>query len=132
MQIREIDDNIVQVLVPHRDPVLQFFAVEKAWYATDDDRVLGTVIYHRCNNSWAYVVLCTDERGLFRWVAGDVKLSSRQAAKEQLHAEMQRIAESEHTAFERPIRSMLQGARSRIRTRRARRIARRAVRRELS
>jgi hypothetical protein len=129
MQIREIDENIVQVLVPHRDPVLQFFAVEKAWYATDDDRLLGSVIFHRCNNCWAFVILGTDERGMFRWITGDVNLPSRQAATEQLHVEMQRIAKIEQETFARPLNTLLNGARTRIRTRRTRRLARRAARR---
>jgi hypothetical protein len=132
MQIREIDENIVQVLVPHRDPVLQFFAVEKAWYATDDDQLLGTVIFNRCtscNNCWAYVILGTDERGLFRWIDGDVNLASRQEATEKLQAEMQRIARTDHATFARPLNTLLPGVQGGIRPRRARRIARRAARR---
>ena len=39
MQIKPIDPCAVQVLLPHRDPILLFFAVEKEWYATDDEQL---------------------------------------------------------------------------------------------
>jgi hypothetical protein len=128
MEIREIDHSYVQLLVPHRDPVLQFFAVEKAWFASADDRLLGAVLFHRCSNEWAFVVLGIDERGLYRWIAGDVGLKSQNEASDRMRVEMQRIADSGQTVFVRPFRRMLQDIRQAARLRRARRAARRANR----
>jgi len=76
MGIREIDACHAQLLVPHRDPLLQFFAVEKAWFASDDDELLGTVIYCRATKSWSYIVLGNDERGFYRWIAGEIDVAS--------------------------------------------------------
>jgi hypothetical protein len=129
MRIRPIDQNYAQLLVPHRDPVLQFFAVEKAWFASDDDRLLGTVLYHRCSNEWAFVVLGIDERGCYRWIGGDVSLKTQQEAVDRTHAEMERIAETGKTIFERPLTRFFQDIREVARMRRARRAARRAQRR---
>jgi hypothetical protein len=70
MQIKPIDPCAVQVLLPHRDPILLFFAVEKEWYATDDEQLLGALIFHRTNNDWAYIVFGPDQRGFFRWIWG--------------------------------------------------------------
>ena len=54
MQIKPIDPCAVQVLLPHRDPILLFFAVEKEWYATDDEQLLGAL----CKNSGACPTEC--------------------------------------------------------------------------
>ena len=128
MNIREIDHDYAQLLVPHRDPMLQFFAVEKAWYASDDDRLLGTVLYHRCSNEWAFVVLGTDQRGCHRWIAGDVKLRTQCEAEQRMREEMERIAQTGQIVFERPIKQFFQDMRKRARIRRAQRAARRAQR----
>ena len=88
MQIKLIDPCEVQVLLPHRDPILQFFAVEKEWYASDDEQFLGALIFHRTNNDWAYIVFGPDQRGFFRWIAGEVSLPTREEATEKLHQEL--------------------------------------------
>ena len=129
MKIRAIDENYVQLLVPHRDPLLQFFAVEKAWFATDDEQLLGTVIFCRATNSWAYVVLGNDERGFYRWIAGDLNLENQQQATKRLHSEMQRIEASGQQVFRRPLKRLFAGMRERRQARRASRLARRTARR---
>ncbi len=131
MRIREIDHSYAQLLVPHRDPVLQFFAVEKAWFASDNDQLLGTILFHRCSNDWAYVVLGIDERGLYRWIAGEVGLNTQQEATERTQQEMHRIADSGQTVFERPLKRFFQDIRQAARIRRAQRAARRAMHREM-
>jgi hypothetical protein len=130
MELRPIDRQAVQVLCPHRDPILQFFAVEKQWYATDDKRLLGVVIYHRPNNDWAYVVFGPDERGCYRWIAGESNITSQAEATELLQADMGRIADSGQDVFRRPIKSLLHTIRTAAMRRRARRAARRAARTE--
>ncbi len=125
MKIREIGSDYAQLLVPHRDPILQFFAVEKAWYASDDDQLLGTVLYHRCSNEWAFLVMGIDERGCFRWIAGDVNLKTQQEATDRMQLEMERIAQTGQTIFERPLKQFFRAARQR----RTQRFARRAQRR---
>jgi hypothetical protein len=126
MGIREIDACDAQLLVPHRDPLLQFFAVEKAWYASDDDELLGTVIYCRATKSWSYIVLGNDERGLYRWIAGEIDLGSQQEATERLHGQMEEILRTGQHVFRRPLKVLLEGIRMRRHARQARRAARRA------
>jgi hypothetical protein len=128
-EIHPIDDEVVQILVPHRDPILQFFAVEKAWFATDDHRLLGAVIYDRSCEHWAYIVLGPDEKGLYRWISGEMHLGSQENATAELLSEMERVAESGHQAFRRPIACMAQQARARRQLRRETRVARRVRRR---
>jgi hypothetical protein len=129
MEIRSINPAMVQVLVPHRDPILQFFAVEKEWFATDDNQFLGAVIFHRTNDNWAYIVFGPDQRGCFRWIAGEANLLSREDATEKLRGELLRVAECGQTVFRRPLR-LIQGIRNRVSRRRAGRMARRTARME--
>jgi hypothetical protein len=130
MGIREIDACDAQLLVPHRDPLLQFFAVEKAWFASEDDELLGTVIYCRATKSWSYIVLGNDERGFYRWIAGEIDLASQQVATERLHGQMEEILRTGQQVFRRPLKVLLEGIRMRRQARQARRSARRAGRRE--
>lgn len=130
MELRPIDRQTVQVLCPHRDPILQFFAVEKQWYATDDRRLLGVVIYHRPNNDWASVVFGPDERGCYRWIAGESNIKSQDEATQRLQTDMSRIADSGQDVFRRPIKGILHTIRTAANRRRARRAARRASRAE--
>ena len=126
MGIREIDACDAQLLVPHRDPLLQFFAVEKAWFASDDDELLGTVIYCRATKSWSYIVLGNDERGFYRWIAGEIDLASQQEATDHLHGQMEEILRTGQHVFRRPLKILLEGIRHRRQARQARRTARRA------
>jgi hypothetical protein len=125
MGIREIDARDAQLLVPHRDPLLQFFAVEKAWFASDDEQLLGTVIYCRATKSWSYVVLGNDERGFYRWIAGEIDLANQQEASDRLRAEMEQIAATGQDVFPRPLKRVFQRIRERSQIRRSRRAARR-------
>jgi hypothetical protein len=127
MQIKAIDNAAVQVILPHRDPILQFFAVEKEWFATDDEQFLGAVIFHRTNNDWAYIVFGPDQRGCFRWIAGEANLESREEATEKLQQELCRAHGCGQSVFRRPL-PLFRGIRERISRRRARRAARRTFR----
>jgi len=126
MRIHEIDAQDAQLLVPHRDPLLQFFAVEKAWFASDDDELLGTVIYCRATKNWSYIVLGNDERGFYRWIAGEMDLASQQEATECLHGQMGEIVRTGQHVFRRPLKVLLEGIRMRRQARQVRRAARRA------
>ena len=127
MQIKPIDPCAVQLLLPHRDPILQFFAVEREWYVTDDEQFLGALIFHRTNNDWAYIVFGPDQRGFFRWIAGEASLPTREEATDKLHQELCRAHGCGQNVFRRPL-PLFQGIRERVSRRRARRAARRAVR----
>jgi hypothetical protein len=132
MNVRSIDRGSVQILCPHRDPILQFFAVEKQWFATEDHKLLGVVIYHRPNNDWAYVVFGPDQRGCYRWIAGESNLASQAEATARLHLDMEQIAETGQDVFRRPVGRLLQSIRTVANRRRARRAARRAARNALA
>jgi hypothetical protein len=128
MQVHAIDQNQVQVLCPHCDPVLQFFAVEKQWFSTGDNKLLGVVLYLRTNNDWAYVIFGPNLRGCYRWIAGESNIPSQIQAAAQLQAEMQRIAETGQEVFRRPLQRLLRSIKTVTNRRRVRRAARRAVR----
>lgn len=128
MQVHAIDHNQVQVLCPHCDPILQFFVVEKQWFATDDNKLLGVVLYQRATNDWAYVVFGPNASGCYRWIAGSWNVPSQIQAAALAQADMQRIAETGQEVFQRPLQRLLHNIRTAATRRRARRAARRAMR----
>lgn len=128
MKVHAIDHNQVQVLCPHCDPILQFFVVEKQWFATDDNQLLGVVLYQRATNDWAYVIFGPNASGCYRWIAGSWNVASQIQAAQQVQAEMERIAETGQEVFHRPLQRLLHNIRTAATRRRARRATRRAIR----
>jgi hypothetical protein len=128
MQVHAIDHNQVQVLCPHCDPILQFFVVEKQWFATEDQKLLGVVLYQRSSNDWAYVAFGPNSRGCYRWIAGESNIPSQIQATANLQGEMERIAESGQEVFSRPLKRLFHGIKTAAKKRRIRRVTRRAAR----
>ena len=128
MQVHAIDRNQVQILCPHCDPILQFFAIEKQWFATEDKKLLGVVLYQRSSNDWAYVIFGPNVRGCYRWISGEWNISSQIRAAAQLQAEMQEIAATGQEVFPRPLKRLLNSIRTAAKRCRVRRATRRAVR----
>lgn len=64
---------------------------ELAWYATDDDSILGVVIRDRVDHDYSWVVLTqTSGRG-YSAIDGDASLPSQDVAREALHVAMERV-----------------------------------------
>jgi hypothetical protein len=76
--------------VPHGDPLCH---KPLAWFASEDDRVLGVVILDRIDGDFSWVALEKDE-GV--WRAADVaaSLGSRDEATKALHTAMRVLGEA--------------------------------------
>jgi hypothetical protein len=61
---------------------------ELEWYATDDGRLLGSVVLDKIDRDFSWVVLCRDDRGKYRATAYDTSLPSQDAARRALSAAM--------------------------------------------
>jgi hypothetical protein len=86
-------------LKPFRHPITAAIGVEKEWFADRRRVILGALVLDRTDQDWGYVVLGRDQRGIFRWIDGEVSLEDRDRARERLVATMARIIESGQTVF---------------------------------
>ncbi len=109
MQVHAIDHNQVQVLCPHCDPILQFFVVEKQWFATVDEKLLGVILYHAQVTIGLMLFLDQTTERCYRWIAGESNISSQIQATANLQGEMERIAESGQEVFPRPLKRLFRG-----------------------
>jgi len=66
---------------------------ELEWYATDRDRLLGTVVLDKTDNDYSWAVLCQDAQGEYRSPANAVSLPTRKAAREALLAAMEKASQ---------------------------------------
>jgi len=57
---------------------------EVAWYADDNERVLGILQFYPDDEDWAFTVLGRDERGMFRAIDLGVSIATRVEAVKQL------------------------------------------------
>src|SRR5436309_638002 len=57
--------------------------VEHAWFANENNKSIGAVVFDKIDSDWAYVVLEHDE-GTYRWVAGNTCIATKEEATEAL------------------------------------------------
>lgn len=84
---------------PDRNPMLDAIATEKAWFRDDAKNVIASLFVDHADKDWNFVVLGRDERGKFRWIAGDSSFETRELALEKLTAKMLEFEKSGETVF---------------------------------
>lgn len=67
---------------------------EVEWYSDAQERVLGVVLFDLTDKDWAWIVLGRDERGLFRAIAVDASIASREDAHSALQVALAKHATS--------------------------------------
>lgn len=72
---------------------------EAEWYADLDENVLGSVILDRTDQDWNYVVLGRDERGLFRWIDGNVNFNEIGDARGDLFEKIEKYSSDRTKVF---------------------------------
>ena len=70
---------------------------EKGWFADDAGVIIGAVTFDVTDEDWGYVVLESDEDGLFRGIDVEVSLLSREEATTKLSACMREHADRNKT-----------------------------------
>jgi len=74
-----------------RDPRLVRVAQEFEWLATDDERVIGVLVWDRHDHDFGWIALGRDEREQFRAVEVNSTLATADEARAQLVAAMDRL-----------------------------------------
>ncbi|MBI4256871.1 hypothetical protein HY626_02330 [Candidatus Uhrbacteria bacterium] len=67
-------------------------ATEVEWYSDAAENVLGAILRDHTDNDWNYVILGRDERGVFRWIGGDVSFDSIESARGALHLKIEEFS----------------------------------------
>lgn len=70
------------------------FFPERAWFRSTELDLAGTVILDPFDKDWSYVLLSKDEDGAYRYIDGEVSLSSQQEAESKLYIAASRIEAS--------------------------------------
>jgi hypothetical protein len=65
---------------PNAIPMVGTVVHEKGWFADDAGVIIGAVTFDVTDEDWGYVVLESDEDGLFRGIDVEVSLLSREEA----------------------------------------------------
>jgi len=68
------------------------FFPERSWFKCTDIDIAGTVIRDPIDKDWSYVILAKEEDGIFRFIDGQVSLSSQDEAENQIFAAMSTIS----------------------------------------
>jgi hypothetical protein len=94
MAVNPIAKSRFDALVDTRTGLLKRIE-EKAWFATDGEKSLGTVIFDRNDNDWAYVIMERADDKRFRYVEGNSSIANQQKATDELLRAME--ARSTHS-----------------------------------
>ena len=90
--IRRISQARFGALSLSKHPIIAVIATESEWYSDAAENVLGALLLDHTDNDWNYVVLGRDERGIFRYIDGEVCFESRDAARARLHLKIEEYA----------------------------------------
>lgn len=71
-KIRQISQEQFDKFNVTKGPI-NFFAKEKEWFTSEDDKILGLILKDNIDNDWSYVILGLDETDTYRAI--DVKVS---------------------------------------------------------
>lgn len=72
--------------------MVEMLASEKSWFATEDETLIGTVMFDKGDKDWNYVVLKCAEDGKFRWVDGNSSFDSQAKAEKALEQKMSALS----------------------------------------
>lgn len=64
---------------------------ERAWFRSTELDLAGTIIRDPIDKDWSYVLVAKEEDGIYRYLEGEVSLSTQQEAETKLHASALRI-----------------------------------------
>lgn len=74
-----------------RAPQILSLIQEAAWFASDDERILGLLVWDRIDHDFGWVVLGRDRRARFRAIGQDASLPSFDDARNALEAALNRF-----------------------------------------
>lgn len=82
VEVRRIDEKLFNALAAHsRSPAAAYISEELAWFANEDETVLGVLLHDLIDNDYVGIVLARDEAGRFRAFDLEVSIATADAAE---------------------------------------------------
>lgn len=81
VEVRRIDEKRFNALAAHsRSPAAAYISEELAWFANEEETVLGVLVHDLIDDDYAGIVLARDEAGRFRAFDLEVSIATADAA----------------------------------------------------
>lgn len=93
MAIRSITRGEFQLLMPSHELLRCVVGEQVDWYVDESETVIGTVAAGKTDGNWVYVVLGRERTGMFRAVAMNRTMESREEAGAELLQAMSAVQE---------------------------------------
>ncbi|MGO2513583.1 hypothetical protein [Marinomonas polaris] len=90
--MREISKARFEALSYARAPLVKFFSEEVAWFSSDNDAVLASILFEKIDKDFVVIILGRDEVGVFRWIGGEISFPTILQARIFLEKEMGELA----------------------------------------
>ncbi len=97
--IQPISKSHFDILSLARRPSIEKITEEREWWAGENERVIGTVMFDKIDNDWSWIILGRDEKGLYRGIDMCVSLESQELASVKLKERLIYHSESGETSF---------------------------------
>lgn len=89
IKIAELSEQRFNALAAHsRSPAAAYVSKELAWFANDDERVIGVLLLDTVDDDFAAVVMARDENGAYRAIDVESSIGSEKEALDWLHGAM--------------------------------------------
>jgi hypothetical protein len=98
-KLKQISQSQFAILGMARLYYVNYIYVEKEWWADENERVIGAVIFDRTDEDWSYIVLGRDKTGLFRGIDQGLELPSQASARANLKERLSHYADSGTAVF---------------------------------
>lgn len=77
-----------EALCYSRTPLVERISEEREWWANNDEKNLGIVLFENPDQQWFWIVLGRDERGVFRCVDIQVSIDTKEEASQLLKSNL--------------------------------------------
>lgn len=84
---------------PARGPLTGTLILEKAWFASQSETILGVVTFDVTDKDWGFAILGRDENGQFRGIDSQISLATMETARDALLAAMVEIVVTGQSMF---------------------------------
>jgi hypothetical protein len=98
-KLKEISKSHFAILGMARLHFVNQIYEEREWWADEDERVIGVVVFDKIDDDWSYMVLGRDETGLFRGMDQGIELPSQASARANLKERLAHYSDSGAQVF---------------------------------
>ena len=98
-KLKQITKDHFAILGMARLHFVNYIYEEREWWADDEERVIGVVVFDKTDGDWSCMVLGRDTTGLFRGIDQKIALPSQASARANLKERLEFYADAGETVF---------------------------------